>query len=93
MQECTKPDQEDRGGTDLLTNLIRTGAQQLIAQALKAEVADLLATYTNQRDEQGHARVVLSGHHPKRDIQTGIGPVMVQVPKVRSRQGEPVAFR
>ena len=71
-------------------DLIRTGAQQLIAQALKVEVADLLATYANQRDEQGHARVVLSGHHPPRAIQTGIGPVTVQVPKVRSRQGDPV---
>lgn len=43
-------------------------------------------------DEQGHARVVPSGHHPARDIQTGIGPVTVQVPKVRSRQGKPVTF-
>ena len=87
MQECTKPEQEDRGGIDSLTALIWTGAQQLLAQALKAEVADLLASYAEQRDEQGHARVVLSGHQPKRDIQTGIGPVTVQVPKVRSRQG------
>ncbi len=55
-------------------------------------MADLLAIYADQRDEQGHARVVLSGHHPKRDIQTGIGPVTVQVPKVRSRQGTPVTF-
>jgi putative transposase len=30
-------------------------------------VAALLAAYADQRDEQGHARVVLSGHHPKRD--------------------------
>jgi transposase-like protein len=92
MQECTKTEQEDRGGTDSLTDLIRTGAQQLLAQALKAEVADLLASYADQRDEQGHARIVLSGHHPKRDIQTGIGPVTVQVPKIRSRQGPPVTF-
>ena len=92
MQECTKPEQEDRGRTDALTELIRSGAQQLLAQALKAEVAELLATYANQSTEQGHARVVLSGHHPTRDIQTGIGPVTVQVPKVRSRQGEPVTF-
>jgi transposase-like protein len=92
MSESPKTEQEDRGGTDSLTDLIRTGAQQLLAQALKAEVADLLASYADQRDEQGHARVVLSGHHPKRDIQTGIGPVTVQVPKVRSRQGTPVTF-
>jgi transposase-like protein len=92
MQECTKPEQEDRGRTDSLTELLRTGAQKLLAQALKVEVADLLATYEDQSTDQGHARVVLSGHHPKRDIQTGIGPVTVQVPKVRSRQGDPVTF-
>ena len=93
MQECTKPEQEDRGRPDALTELIRSGAQQLLTQALKAEVAELLATYADQATEQGHARVVLSGHHPKRDIQTGIGPVTVQVPKVRSRQGDPVTFQ
>ena len=92
MPERTKSEEEDRGRTDSLTELLRTGAQKLLAQALKAEVADLLAVYEDQQDEQGHARVVLSGHHPKRDIQTGIGPMTVQVPKVRSRQGEPVTF-
>ena len=92
MQERTKAQQEERDRTDSLTDLIRAGAQKLIAQALKAEVTDLLASYGDQRDEQGHAQVVLSGHHPKRNIQTGIGPVTVQVPKVRSRQGTPVTF-
>ena len=93
MEKRNKTEQEERGGQDELTALIRTGAQKLIAQALKVEVADLLATYAGQQDEQGHARVVLSGHHPTREIQTGIGPVTVQVPKVRSREGEPVTFR
>lgn len=92
MQERTKSEKEDRDRTDPLTALLRTGAQKLIAQALKAEVASLLAAYEDQRAEQGHARVVLSGQHPKRDIQTGIGPVTVHVPKVRSRQGDPVTF-
>ena len=92
MEECSKPAEEERGSQDTLTDLLRTGAQQLIAQALKAEVADLLATYSDQRDEQGYARVVLSGHQPQREIQTGIGPVTVHVPKVRSRQGAPVSF-
>jgi len=92
MQERTKTGEEDRESKDSLTDLIRTGAQQLIAQAHKVEVAELLATYADQRDEQGYARVVRSGYHPARDIQTGIGPVTVQVPKVRSRQGKPVTF-
>ena len=93
MKERSKIEQEERGGQDELTAFIRTGARKLIAQALKAEVAELLATYADQQDEQGHARVVLSGHHPTREIQTGIGPVTVQVPKVRSREGEPGTFR
>jgi len=93
MNKRSKTEQDERGSQDELTALIRTGAQKLIAQALKVEVAELLATYADQQDEQGHARVVLSGHHPPREIQTGIGPVTVQVPKVRSREGEPVTFR
>ena len=76
-----------------MTAVLRAGARKLIAQSLKAEVAELLAAYAEQQDEQGRARVVLNGHHPEREIQTGIGPVPVQVPKVRSRQGEPVTFR
>ncbi|MCG8378417.1 MAG: IS256 family transposase [Proteobacteria bacterium] len=93
MKEHSKIAQEERGGPDELTDFIRAGARKLLAQALKAEVTDLLATYADQQDEQGHARVVLNGHHPTREIQTGIGPVTVQVPKVRSRQGKPVTFR
>jgi transposase-like protein len=93
MKERTKTEHEERGGQDGLTELIRTGARQLIAQALKVEMAELLATYADQQDEQGRAVVVRNGHHPEREIQTGIGPVTVQVPKVRSRQGEPVTFR
>ncbi|WP_447965915.1 hypothetical protein [Nitrospira sp. Ecomares 2.1] len=43
MQERTKTEQEDRGRPDALTDLIRSGAQQLLAHALKVEVAELLA--------------------------------------------------
>ncbi len=93
MKESTKTEQEERGSQDGLTDLMRTGARKLIAQALKAEVAELLATYADQQDDKGCAVVFRNGHHPEREIQTGIGPVTVRVPKVRSRQGEPVTFR
>lgn len=93
MRESTKTQQEDRGPRDTLTELIRTGEQKLLAHALEAEVAALLATYVDQQDEKGRAVVVRNGHHRGREIQTGIGPVTVQLPKVRSRQGEPVTFR
>lgn len=61
MQERTKTGEEDRERTDARTGLIRSGAQQLLAQALKVEVAELLATSADQRDEQGHARGFSAG--------------------------------
>jgi len=36
---------------------------------------------------------VRNGYQPERAIQTGIGPVTVQVPKVRAKDGRPVTFR
>ena len=93
MSESTKTESRERGSRDALTELMRAGARKLIAEALEAEVTALLATYAGQQDDQGRAIVVRNGHQPEREIQTGIGPVTVQVPKVRSRQGEPITFR
>jgi putative transposase len=45
------------------------------------------------RTMEGHAAVVRNGHHPERPIQTGVGPVNVRIPKVRSKDGTPVTFR
>ena len=53
----------------------------------------MLARFCEAHDEQGRAAVVRNGYQPAREIQTGIGPVTVQVPKVRSRSGEAVVFR
>ena len=93
MRESSKSQHRERGSHDTLTELMRAGAHKLLAQALEVEVTELLATYADQRDKGGRAVVVRNGHHPTRAIQTGIGPVTVQVPKVRSRQGKPVSFR
>ena len=92
MPEGSKTPSEEPVSRDTLTEVLRTGARQLLAHALEAERAELLAQYADQQDEQGRAMVVGSGHHPERAIQTGLGPVAVQVPKVRSRQGPPVTF-
>ena len=79
--------------TDPLTELIRSGARQLIQQAVEAELQTLLAQYADHKSEDGKALVVRNGYLPEREIQTGIGPVKVRIPKVRSRTGEPVTFR
>ena len=51
-----------------------------------------LAQYIDQRDEQGRQVVVRNGYLPERTIQTGIGNVAVQVPKVRDRSGRGIKF-
>jgi transposase-like protein len=76
-----------------LSELIRTGARELIARAVEAELGELLAGFAGEQDDRGRSRVVRNGYHPQREIQTGIGPVTVKVPKVRSRSGDPVSFR
>ena len=78
---------------DPLTALLRSGAQQLITQAVDAELQELLSQHSYRRTEAGNAIVVRNGHLPERELQTGLGPVTVKIPKVRSRTGEPVTFR
>lgn len=78
---------------DPLTELLRQGSRRLIQQAIDLELSELLEGYADIRDEHGRNAVVRNGHLPKRDILTGIGPVPVRIPKVRSRVGEQVVFR
>ena len=85
-----KTPEEER--TDPLTDLLRTGAQQLIASAVEAELHELLEHYADSKDEQGRQVVVRNGYLPAREIQTGIGAVKVKVPKVRDRSGSGICF-
>jgi transposase-like protein len=78
---------------DPLTELLRSGARQLLQQAIEAEVQELLVAHSDRTLEDGRAGVVRNGHQPEREIQTGIGPVTVKIPKVRAKTGEPVTFR
>ena len=70
---------------DPLTDLLRSGAQRLIEQAVEAELAALLETYADDRTDDGRARLVRHGHLPEREVITGIGAVPVKVPRVRDR--------
>jgi len=70
---------------DPLTEVLRAGARQLLAQAVEAEVAALLAEHDHLKTKDGRQRLVRHGHGPEREILTGIGPVAVRRPKVRDR--------
>ena len=80
---------------DPLTEILRTGARRLIAQAVEAEFETFLASTAELVLPDGRRRVVRHGHDPVRAIQTGIGPIEVQRPKARDRaaaSGERVRF-
>jgi putative transposase len=78
--------------TDALTEMLKTGAQQLIHQAVQAELAVFMEQHSNQSTDGGRASVVRNGYQPERKILTGIGSVPVKIPKVRSKEGKPVIF-
>jgi len=71
---------------DPITDILRSGARQLLAQALEFEVASFLSQYADLNDAQGRKRITRNGYLPEREIQTGIGLVPVKVPRIRDRQ-------
>jgi len=87
-----QPDDVD----DPLTNILRAGARQLLAQAVEIEVETFLATVKDLKLADGRARVVRHGYGPARTIATGIGPVEVARAKIRDRgaagDGERIRF-
>ncbi len=78
--------------TDPLTDLLRAGAEQLIYRAIEVELEDLLSAHSERRTVDGKAGVVRNGYLPARELQTGLGPVTVKIPKVRAKTGEAVTF-
>ncbi len=84
---------KDRAGiSDALTDLLKSGAQQLIHHAVQVELEELLTANMHRLTDHGKAAVVRNGYQPEREILTGVGAVSVKIPKVRSKDGEPISF-
>ncbi len=77
---------------DLLTEVLRNGARELLQQAVEAEVAEFIERHRELKDERERQRVVRNGYRAERTIQTGIGEVAVKAPRARDREGE-IKFR
>ncbi|SEN15261.1 hypothetical protein SAMN04488077_112137, partial [Roseovarius tolerans] len=67
---------------DPLTDLLRAGAQELLATAVRAEVSEFMGGHAHLLDDEGRQRLVRHGFLPEREVMTGIGKVAVQVPRV-----------
>jgi len=66
--------------------VLRGGAQQLLAQAIEAEVAAWIESHKHLVDDGGHRTVVRNGRMPTRTIITGVGSVEVTQPRVHDRR-------
>ena len=91
LVEFKTPETSERF-SDALSDLVRQGARQIIAQAVETELSEFLSQYQCLRDESGRQGVVRNGYLPARTITTGVGEVDVQVPKVRDRTGSGIKF-
>jgi len=77
---------------DLLQQVLKQGAQQLLAKAIETEVQLLLDANKSLMTNEGKAGLVRNGYLPERTIQTGLGDIDVKVPKVRDRTGRNIKF-
>jgi transposase-like protein len=88
MQEVTASTIRLPGSQESLHEILRRGAQQLLAQAIEAEVAEWIDQRQRVTDEQGRRQVVRNGYLPERKLVTGVGEVAVQQPRVHDRRPE-----
>ena len=86
MENTTLRDIEAQGPGSVLEEIARRGAQQMLAQAMEAEVALFIENHADKVDENGHRKVVRNGHMPARELVTGIGRVPIKQPRVDDRQ-------
>lgn len=70
----------------LLDETLREGAQKLLKEAIENEVEQYIQAHKNAVDDKGNRLVVRNGHHRKRGIQTGVGTVEVEQPRVHDKR-------
>jgi putative transposase len=82
--------------SDVLNEILRNGARQMLATAIGNEVSEYVAAHEDQRDENGQRLVVRNGYLPARRLQTGLGPIEIRQPRVNDKRvdenGERIRF-
>ena len=72
--------------TDMLTPILRDGAQKMLAMMIEQEAQTWLDERAAVRDDNNHRLVVRNGHQPARTIQTGIGNLQLNRPRIHDRR-------
>jgi hypothetical protein len=73
-------------GRDVLGEVLRLGAREMLARIIQAEVADWIDAHAQVTEPAGRRQVVRNGSHPGRDVLTGLGPLTVLQPRVLDRR-------
>ena len=82
IQDSTLP------ATDVLTDVLRTGARRMLMQAVEAEAAQWIDQHAHLVAANGHRQVVRNGHADERTVVTGLGPIDISMPRVHDRRSE-----
>lgn len=69
-----------------LDELAREGARRMIAAALEVEVEEYVRRFADERDENGHAKVVRNGRGKERSVTMGSGTVQLKAPRVNDKR-------
>src|ERR1035437_4981395 len=70
----------------ILDELLRDGAQRMLQTANEQEVSAYVEQHQASVTEGGRRLVVRNGHLPERAIQTGLGPVRIEQPRIDDRR-------
>ena len=73
---------------DTLSSFLRESAQKMLQVAIEAEVNEFVSCHEANRLSNGHRRVIRNGYQPERSIQTTIGAITFQRPRVRDKGGD-----
>jgi putative transposase len=77
-------------GASMLDEIVRGGARQMLAAALRAEVAAYVDAHRDQVGADGRRLVVRNGFHEPREVTTAAGAVPVVQPRVNDKRVDEV---
>lgn len=78
--------QVEASSRSALDELLRQGAQRMLQAAIEAEVEAYVEQHQGSVSEKGRRLVVRNGRLPERPVQTGLGPVRIEQPRVNDRR-------
>jgi len=78
--------------TDVLSDFLKSSAQKMLQLAIEEEVQNFMSSYQDKLLANGNKQIVRNGYLPERKVQTGIGEMVVKVPRVRDRGKENISF-